>query len=190
MRISGTTLLPLILLSFVAGLTYWLEKATTSQEARNNANARHDPDYMVDNFTVRRFGEEGQLMQSLVAKHMVHYPDDDTTELTAPNLTIHRSDRPTQVVANSAWLNKDGKEIRLKGNVRVTRPAVASQPATLIETEALTVYPDEEKSVGTVPVTITRGNNVMHGSGVEYLGKEKTARMQGRVHGTFKKDPS
>lgn len=190
MRISAAGLLPLILLGFIAGLTYWLEKTTTSQEARNNANARHDPDYMVDNFTVRRFGEEGLLMQSLTAKHMVHFPDDDTTELKAPNLTIHRSERPTQVSANNAWLDKDGKEIRLKGNVRVSRPAAGSQPPTLIETEALTVYPDEERSVGTLPVTITRGNNVIRGSGIEYLGKEKTARLQGRVHGTFKKDAS
>ncbi|GAB2181790.1 LPS export ABC transporter periplasmic protein LptC [Denitratisoma sp. agr-D3] len=187
MRISGASLLPVALLALVAGLSYWLEKATTAQEARNNANARHDPDYMVDNFTVRRFNETGQLIQSLVAKHMVHFPDDDTTELTAPNLTIHRSDRPTQVVSKTAWLSKDGKEIQLKGNVRVSRPAVGAMPFTLIETEALTVYPDDERTVGSVPVTITRGGNVMHGSGIEYLGKDKTAQLQGRVHGTFKK---
>jgi len=188
MRISGATLLPIALLAMVTGLSYWLEKTTSAQEARNNANARHDPDYMVDNFTVRRFGESGELIQSLVAKHMVHFPDDDTTELTAPFLTIHRSDRPTQVVSKQAWLNKDGKEIQLKGNVRVSRPAVGVLPFTLIETEALTVYPDDERTVGNVPVTITRGSNIMHGSGLEYLGKEKTAQLQGRVHSTFKKE--
>lgn len=187
MRFTGAALLPLALVALVAGLSYWLEKATTAQELRNRANARHDPDYMVDNFTVRRFNESGQLIQSLIANHMVHYPDDDTTELKAPFLTIHRSDRPTQVVAQNAWLNKDGKEIRLKGKVRVTRPGLAGAPETLIETEALTVFPDEERSVGTVPVTITRGGDVMHGTGIEYLGKEKTARLQGRVHGTFKR---
>jgi len=188
MKISGATLLPIALLALVAGLSYWLEKTTEAQEAHNNANSRHDPDYIVDNFTVRRFGETGQLTQSLIAKHMVHFPDDDSTELTAPFLTIHRSDRPTQVVSKEAWLSRDGKEIRLKGNVKVSRPAVGSQPQTLIETEALTVYPDDERSVGTVPVTITRGTNVMHGTGIEYLGKEKTSQLQGRVHGTFKKE--
>jgi len=188
MRISGAALLPIALLALVAGLSYWLEKTTEAQEVRNSANHRHDPDYWVDNFTVRRFSESGLLTQSLLAKHMVHFPDDETTELTSPTLTIHRSDRPTKVVSNTAWLSKDGKEVRLKGNVQVSRPAVGAIPQTLIETEALTVYPDDEKTVGTVPVTITRGTNVMHGSGIEYLGKEKTAQLQGRVHGTFKRD--
>lgn len=186
MRLSGAALLPIVLLGLVAGLTYWLEKTTMADEARNRANARHDPDYMVTNFTIKRFGESGDLTQVLSADHMVHFPDDDSTELAAPKLSLQRSDRPTRVVSREAWLNKDGKEIRLKGDVKVSRPAAGGSPATLIESEALTVYPDDERTVGSVPVTITQGNNVMRGSGLEYLGKEKTAQLRGRVFGTFK----
>lgn len=188
MRFSGASVFPLVLLGLLAGLTYWLEKATTAQEAKQRANARHDPDYMVDHFTVQRFNEAGTLVQFLTADHMAHYPDDDSTEVTRPDLKVYNGDRATRVTAERAFLNRDGKEVRLKDSVHVVRPGTAESPTTMIDTSALTVYPDDEHAVGTVPVTITRGRDVINGSGIDYRGKDQTVLITGRVRSTFKRD--
>lgn len=188
MRFSGVALFPVILLGLLAGLTYWLEKATTAQEATRRANARHDPDYMVDRFTVQRFGESGNLVQSLTAERMVHFPDDNSTQVSRPNLTYFNGSEPTRVTAQEANLSQDGKEVRLKGAVKVVRTNAGGHPATIIETPALTVYPDEQRATGTAPVTITRGRDVISGGGIDYLGKDRTAQLHGRVRGVFMKD--
>lgn len=188
MRLSGVAVFPLVLLSLLAGLTYWLEKATTAQEANRRANARHDPDYMVERFTVQRFNESGKLIQFLTADSMVHFPDNNVTEVTRPDLKVYREDNSTHVTADHATLNQDGKEIQLKGQVHVVRPGTADIPTTVIDTPALTVYPDDDHAVGSAPVTITRGRDVVNGSGIDYRGKDRTVQLSGRVHGTFKRD--
>lgn len=188
MRLSGVAVFPLVLLGLLAGLTYWLEKATTAHEASRRANARHDPDYMVEHFTVQRFNESGRQVQFLTADRMVHFPDDNVTEVDRPDLKVYTEDNSTHVTADHATLNQDGKEVRLKGNVHVVRPGTASAPTTVIDTPALTVYPDDDRAVGAAPVAITRGRDIINGSGIDYRGKEQTVQLAGRVHGTFKRD--
>ncbi|MBK9022032.1 MAG: LPS export ABC transporter periplasmic protein LptC [Sulfuritalea sp.] len=82
---------------------------------------RHDPDYWVENFEVRRFDIDGKLQHTLIAKKLVHYPDDDTTIVTAPQLTYHRG-APAEISARMAYVGTDGKEIDLVDDVRVSPP--------------------------------------------------------------------
>ena len=190
MTFNAAALFPLALAGALAGMSYWLDRATTVGELGAKAKARHSPDYIVEKFNVQRYDATGSLLQSLKAQKMTHYPDDETTDVVAPELIYHRAEAPTTVTAKTAQLTKDGKEVRLRGAVKVSRPRTSTRPATLIQTEALTVFPDEERASGNAPVTLTQGNNVVQGGAITYYGKERIAHLSGGVHGTFKRGSS
>ncbi|HEX8962120.1 MAG TPA: LPS export ABC transporter periplasmic protein LptC, partial [Rhodocyclaceae bacterium] len=145
-----------------------------------------DPDYIVDHFTVRRFDETGTLQHFLVGEKMLHYPDDDSTEVLAPRLTYFRTP-PVHVSSNTAWLDKDGKHVKLEGNVRVIRDGLDGSPSTEIDTSVLYAIPDDEFAHTDAPVTITQGQSVMHGSGMETNDKTQISILYGRASGTIYK---
>ena len=83
MRMPTTRLFPLGLMLALAALTFYLDR-TVSEDSSHPALRRHDPDYLVVNFTTTTYNREGAAETSVSAEKMVHYPDDDTTELHAP----------------------------------------------------------------------------------------------------------
>ena len=54
MKNLGTTLFPLLLLGLLAALTFWLQRTTSFDDPMNRAKARHDPDSIIEHFTVQR----------------------------------------------------------------------------------------------------------------------------------------
>ena len=85
-------LFPVIVLLILAGLSFWLQSTVDRGETKNDGKFRHDPDATAENFTVRRFGENGQVKYRLTAPYLVHYPDDDTSEVKSPTLISYRPD--------------------------------------------------------------------------------------------------
>jgi lipopolysaccharide export system protein LptC len=184
----ATTLFPLILLGLLAGMTYWLEMASRPPSGANDGKSRHDPDYLIENFHVQRFGPEGALQHTLHASLMRHYPDDDSTVVISPDLTYHRIP-PTRVTAREARLDSGAKHVELIDNVRVTRGSVAGKPETVLTTTRLDAWPDEETAATKEPVTITQGQSNVHGSGLQADNKIATYVLEGPVHGIFHRNP-
>lgn len=188
MRHSGAALFPIAVMSLLAAGTFWLNRATQVGDGRDGKQ-RHDPDYIVDHFTVRRFDDTGKLQHFLVGEKMLHYPDDDSTEVIAPKLTYFRTP-PVHVRSNKAWLDKDGKHVKLDGDVHVVRDGLDGGPPTEITTEVLYAVPDDDFAHTDAPVAITQGQSVMHGSGMETNNKTQISILYGRASGTIYKKPA
>lgn len=182
MKYNSSTLFPLLMLLLLAGLTLWLERAS-QPDAATARSTRHDPDYVVDNFTVKRFDPQGKLYQTLEARQMRHYPDDDSTEADSPRMVYH-TEQKTFLNADKAWIDSGGKTVVLESNVRVTHEN-AKGPATQMTTSTLTVLPDEEIARTQAAVTITQGHTVINGKGLETNNKTRISVLGGRVHGTI-----
>ncbi len=179
----SASLFPLAMLVLLAALTFWLNRVIEGDKPRGPQ--RHDPDYWVENFEVRRFDIDGKLQHTLIAKKLVHYPDDDTTIVTAPQLTYHRG-APAEISARMAYVGTDGKEIDLVDDVRVVRQgATGDVPPTVLETRALKIFPDAEKGRTGAPVLITQGRSVLRGNGLEFDNKTGITVLRGRVTGTL-----
>ena len=179
----AASLFPLAMLVLLAALTFWLNRVI--EDDRTRGPQRHDPDYWVERFEVRRFDSDGKLQHTLVADRLLHYPDDDTTIVTAPAITYHQQ-APSEVTARMAYIGKDGKEVDLVDNVRVVRhSATGDSPPTVLETRALKVFPDDEKARSRDPVLVTQGDSVMRGSGLDLDNKSGITVLHGRVTGTF-----
>ncbi len=183
MKDRGTSLVPLAMLVLLAALTFWLSRVIEGDKPR--APLRHDPDYGVERFEVRRFDLAGKLQHTLVGEKLVHYPDDDTTIVTAPHMTYHQT-APTEIGARMAYIGRDGKEIDLVDSVQVVRQGVSGDaPPTRIETRSMKIFPDEERGLTRDPVTITQGRSIIRGQGMEIDNKTGVSVLHGRVKGTL-----
>ena len=125
-------LFPLIMLSVLAALTFWLQSATAPGDEKHDGKFRHDPDAIAENYVVRRFDETGTVKYRLTGPYMVHYPDDDTTDVTRPHLTTLVPGKPrTQVSSDTGQVNSDGSEVQLTGNVHLIRDGEKGNPPHL-----------------------------------------------------------
>lgn len=187
MKPTGASLFPLLVLALLAGLTFWLERAT-QENVGGRSKARHDPDYYVERFTFRRYDADGALQHTLSADRSVHFPDDESTEVTAPRLTYFKG-RITTATANRAWLDKEGKHVRLNEDVRVVRAGEGDDPETVMTTTVLNVVPDDEYAYTEAPVRITQGRSVFTGTGFESSGKTRISVLSGPAHGLIERGP-
>lgn len=185
----ATTLFPLMLVSLLAGLSYWLDLASHPEASRGDGKLRHDPDFIVERFAIRRFDPQGALQHTLHADHMRHYPDDDSTAIQSPRLTYHRQP-PTFVSAHEALIGGKGEQVQLSGDVQVTRAAWNGKPDTVLTTERLDAFPDEESARTDAPVTIVQGRSKIAGTGLTTNAITGIHSLGGPVRGIFHRNAS
>lgn len=176
-------LFPLVLAGLLAAAAFWLEQASRPQLG-DTAKLRHDPDYWVENFRLRRFNIEGSLQHTLLGTRMRHYPDDDSTLVEQPHLTYHR-EFMTVVVAREGHLDGKGEHIRLIDDVRISRAGRPGKPDSVLTTEILDAYPDDEIAMTEVPVTITQGLSNVRGNRLHADNKTATYVLDSEVNGIF-----
>jgi lipopolysaccharide export system protein LptC len=132
----------LFALLLIAALVLWLPNAlVTPTVSLLDLRARHDPDHIIENFTATAMDEQGRPKYVLVARRLVHYPDDLTSHLTEPHLTQYRPGAaPVHTRAATGLITPDQKYLLMQGEVRVTQGAAAGAAGGEVRTRELRVY--------------------------------------------------
>jgi lipopolysaccharide export system protein LptC len=188
MTLSTTRLFPLGLMLALALLTFYLERTVREDDAPS-ALRRHDPDYMVTNFTTTTYNAAGAVETVMSAERMVHYPDDDTTELFAPRVVQAKPHAPRfSVRAERGQLSRDGDEIFLYGDVVLVRDAFAERPEARMTTEFLHVLRDRSLVRTDRLVKIVEGGRSLQGRGMEYNNDSRELQLRADVIARFTAD--
>jgi lipopolysaccharide export system protein LptC len=186
LRLSATRLFPLLLMLALAGLTFWLELMVREEEGVRQSPRRHDADYIVDRLMHTRFNAQGAAESMLAAEKMLHYPDDDSTDLVAPRLVQTKANQPRiTVTAERATLSQDGEELFLYDNVLVVREAGAGRPETRMRTSFLQVARAQSVLRTDRDVVITEVDRVLSGRGLEYNNETRQFYLRERVRGRY-----
>ena len=183
MRLSTTRVFPLALMLSLALLTLWLEHATRVEE-KAPALRRHDPDYIVTQFTTTTYDAAGAPLTVLGAGRMVHFPDDDSTELVAPRVVQSKPAEPRVTVrAERGTLSREGDEIFLYDNVVLTREADAQTPEARMTTSFLHVLRDRSLVRTDRAVRFEEPGRWLSGRGMEYHTDTRQLSLAADVHG-------
>lgn len=186
MRLSATRLFPLLLMLSLALLTFWLERAVREEEPRGVTIRRHDPDYIVDKFVITSFDAKGATDSTLSAAKMLHYPDDDSTDLVAPHIVQTKPGEPRMTLtADRGTLSQSGDEVFLFGNVTLVRDADAGRPAMRLRTSFLHVVAARSLALTDREVTIVEDHRTLSGRGMEYNNELGLLRLRHDVRGRF-----
>jgi lipopolysaccharide export system protein LptC len=184
--VRPTTWLPLAALALLVGLTLWLNQLVQPGGTRGDPSRRHDPDVMVENFKARKLDEQGLVRYTLVARKMVHYPDDDSALLEKVMLEAFEPKQPRMTItADRGRLEQGGDRVWIEGNVVVVREADAKQGPARLTTEKMLVLPDEGIARSAAEVHMTGPDGTARAAGLELNNKTRTLQLE-RVQATIK----
>ena len=174
--------LPLLPLMLLLGATYWLSLQVQSPTTENGKSLRHDPDYIIDNFTATTLNEKGKIRFVMSANKMLHYPDDDTTQLMAPQLASYTAEHPPlRMTALNGEISRKGDEIFLRNDVTIVRPAFAKQSELTFKTNYLHVLPNEDVADSNQLVTLVDTRTNLNALGMELNYKTHIVKFLSQV---------
>jgi len=179
--------LPLLpVLALLLG-SYWLNLQVKPLEPASSAQ-RHDADFVVYGLRSTALNTAGQPRFTLLTEKMWHYPDDDTTHMLNPSLTSFFKDQaPTRIDAQSGMISRNGEEIHLHEDVRISRPGKFPAQIQQFHTEYLRVLPDEGRAETNFPVSMFDRYNTINAVGLELDNEARTVKLQKQVRAVHEK---
>lgn len=179
-------ILPLLLLLSTA-LSWWfvssLEFTALDEPPTDNKN----PDYFMHGVRTTVMDPNGKPKQELYAQYLAHFNVDNRTELTQPNLTVHRIDGTSWTVkAERGTVYDDKKKIFLQGKVFVEQPDLQSGKSKItIQAKDMTIYPDKHTAETQNWVNISFIDGSVKAIGMHADFKKQLLTLDSKVRGTY-----
>lgn len=180
-----------VVLITLALTSFWLLQ--TMQKDSNGAPAAHTrnkPDYYVEKFNYVKMSETGQPRYDITGDKMLHFPQDDSFEVTQPVATSLDPKKASMTLrAERAHIEDNNSKVHLIDNVRVERAAFGTREAMQLQTQYLLLLPDEDLAKTNQPVEITLGQSVMTGTGMVINNATQQLQLHHDVRGTYQPRP-
>jgi LPS export ABC transporter protein LptC len=186
MKKRAAPLLPLALMALLGALTLWLQYAVRESAGGDSRSPVHEPDAVVENFTVQNLDAAGKLQYTFSAPKMLHFSDDGSGEVLYPRVVqIAAKGADVVATANRGVIHRQGEEALLYGNVQILREATPQEPEFRARTEFLHVLAGRGILRTDRTVTISEGNSTLTGVGMIIDKQKQQFTLQSQVRGTF-----
>ena len=154
---------------FFALGSFWLLQVMQRGDGKiDAADAGNEPDYIVEKFSFVRMTPEGKPRYLFYGAKLTHRPLGDISDVERPMLqSMTPGQVPMTVKANTARLRHAENQVDLVGKVDVFRPASLDTRQLHMTTEALTVFPDEERMQSNARVDMALGAATISGVGMK-----------------------
>jgi lipopolysaccharide export system protein LptC len=177
---------PLILLALLASLSFWLDRKVQPQARLPDGSTRHDPDFFIEGFSAVKMNPDGTRRYSLVAKRMVHFPDDNSTKLDLPRLVYFDYERaPVTIRSETAEVMQGGDDVFFHGDVQIIRSAYASNAELGVFTSFLHVIPDKDLAQTDKPVRMVEGSSTASSVGLEFNNATREIKLLSEVKASY-----
>lgn len=171
----------LVLLTLVCATWWAADRARRSVQPDPPRRISHEPDFFIERFGMVRSDPQGTAHTVLQGERLVHFPDDDSSELSEPRFWSSRPNQPlVQVRARQGRLDQDGSRVTLEGDVLWQRAASENRAPMRISTARMTVLPDDEIAQGELPVTVLQGGHALNGVGFHYDNQSRQLHINQR----------
>jgi len=168
------------------GATYWLNQQAQPDPTLPDGNTRHDPDAIVENFSALKLNKQGTPHFVMSATKMLHYPDDDSTILETPSLTLLTEDSPPLLAtATTGSISGKGDEMFLKENVEVLRKAGNQHDQFKMQTEYLHIIPNQDLVSSNKAVTFTDPRTTVQALGMEMNNNTRQIKLLSHVKSKY-----
>ena len=181
------SLLSVLALAALALSTYWLLQATRAPaDSGVQREKTHTPDYFADNFSVSELDQSGTTQYRLTATKMIHYEDDETSDLVTPAIRAFQPGKPiVTATGERGTVNGDGSIVDLYDNARILRAAGAGDPEMQADSTHFRVLVNDDVIETEKPVKLRRGQSVMTASAMNYNNVTRVMQLFGNVRGAI-----
>jgi lipopolysaccharide export system protein LptC len=177
--------LPLTVLTALVAFTFWLNQFVQPPTSRIDSKIRHDPDLVIENLSAQALGETGEVLYTVKAKQMLHFPDDDSSTFEVMTFTARHPNLPPIIaMAPRGRLLSSGDEIMMEGGVVVTSAATATHPALKLTTPIINFIPDKNLVRATEGVQLESPGSTITAAKMEMNSLTRTMRME-RFRGVY-----
>ncbi|MFY9261037.1 MAG: LPS export ABC transporter periplasmic protein LptC [Gallionella sp.] len=174
--------LPLLPLLGLLAVTYWLNEQVQPEVGKPDRHAEHFPDAIMENFSAITLDDQGRPRGVMAGQKLLHYSDDDSTDVFAPHVTSLSADHPpVHITAQHALISSKGDEIFFDHAVRVLRVASLQRAALTMDTESLRVIPDKDWCDTDQPVRVVEGQNILTAVGMEMDNQTRLLKFRAQV---------
>ncbi len=181
----------IILLLGLSGLAIWVQQNSEKETHASNTEKtkkKHSPDYFMENFTITSMNEKGQPRSILTSAKMLHFPDDDSTELDNPFMTmIAENGKPWKIKADRGWVAANNELILLSGNVRIDRLSGPNNRSVKLFTDKLRIHPELDFAETDRPVTMISNKRRTTAIGMRAYVREGKLQLLDDVHVNYEK---
>ncbi len=174
--------LPLLPLLGILAVTYWLDQKSQPEGASVDNSKLHTPDAIVDNLKAVTLSQQGKPSFIMSAKQLVHYADDDSTTLVAPDIMSLSPIHPdVHMSANKGTLSSKGDVIELMEDVKIVRKPGKNSGELMVTTDYIKLVPELETAQTHKAVTVIENNNRISAVGMEMDNKARIIKLLSRV---------
>jgi lipopolysaccharide export system protein LptC len=143
------------------------------------------PDYLMHDFEIISLNEEGNESMALRAPLMERNATNQTMNITTPLFLLPDADgNAWQLRAKTGWVNADGDELRLRGDVVGDSPQGIDTP-TRLQTTHLNVFPRRNLAVTDAKVTLTQPGVILTGVGFEVDTQTRRYVLKSQVQSRY-----
>lgn len=179
------TLLTLFLIFSIA-LSVWSLLVSNRQKPIASGNNNLLPDAFMEDIVAIMMNKQGTPSLKLVAPKMVHYMQNDSTEIKNPIVTVYRnSPNPWKIHSDFAKTTKGISEILFWNHVVIHHLQDQDNPATTMTTSTLTVFPDKQTAQTDQPVTIKQPDTTVEAIGMIADMNDGTIKLLSKAKGEY-----
>lgn len=130
--------------------------------------ARSQPDAYMEQAITTIMNKEGKLNLSIASPKITHYPENNRAHLDLPTVILYQnSNQPWYITSNEAVTTQGIDKIDFLKNVVIHHAADLQNPATLVKTASLTVFPHEHFAKTADPITLIQPDLIVNATGME-----------------------
>jgi len=178
-----------LILSITAALGWWLSRGPEDLLFIPKPTLRHEPDYILEDFTLTSAGDDGLPRYRMTGAMMTHYPDTEVAQVEQPRLEfITVAGERWIITAIHAQAEQKGDFVKLRGEVSVFRDDHVRQgqgPIQSLKTESLDVHVAEGYAETDEDVVITQSFGVTRAQGLRINFRQRHLYLKSRVRGEY-----
>lgn len=177
--------LALVVLALVS---IWLLFDGSSPEQHLLEEQNRKWDYAMSDFTLTVIDETGKPTRIIKGERMIHYPDDDSTQIYAPiSEFIEPGKDRWQIISDMAETAGKRETIELYGNVIISN---IDEPGTELRTEQLTINTVDDTAYTDQAVSIKSAYGETDSIGLHAAMEDKMINLHSRVRGQYNAPPA
>jgi LPS export ABC transporter protein LptC len=170
--------LGLSLLVLGLGLVVWNMRTVSEQQKSSVAKS----DYRLVDFRMLAFNEQGEINFSLSAPLLERDTEGKSLNITRPEFTFPDSNEHVwKANAKRAWVSDHAHEVKLLESVAITGPKSKRGQIIEFQSEALSIFPSENRIHSNQWVTIRHGKSILKGQGLEANMKQRRVQLLSKV---------
>ncbi len=161
--------------------SFWLLQLMNRADVEQASIKLNEPDYIVERFSFVRMTKTGQPSYIISGDKLTHRPIDDSSDIDKPVVRSISGDKPPMDIhAEKARVDQDNTRVTLTDKVRIDRAPSATSREMHLATQALTIYPDEDRMETDQPVRLQMGNATATGTGMKANNATRQVQLEGR----------